>query len=196
MLDTQSVDIVAKGNAVIAVDGVDDVVLGGMEMLREHEDRQVGIEESLLFFHIFIQLTHQEGGVPAAAGAKGQALSTYVYPVDGAANIEKEEGQREAVGEEEPALVSRIEDVGELAKEQEGKAEVGGDINAFKVEVLETVGGIELGVDALEMEELADAGDEDKKGLENEHTPEKVEVNDNDEVVSPVIGEETPRRTF
>jgi hypothetical protein len=196
VLDTQSVDIFSKRNTMVAMDGVDDVILGGVKMLRKHEDRQVWIQEGMFFLYIFIQLTHQKGGIPAAAGADGQALGPNVNSVDRAADIEKEKGQRETVGKEEPSLVSGIEYIGELAKEQKGKAEVGGDIDTLKVKILETVGGIELGVDALETDELANAGDKDKKGLKNKYTPEKVEVDDNNEVVSPVTGKEAPRRVL
>ena len=52
VLDAEGVDVVGEGDALGEVDGVDDVVFGGVEMFGEEEDGEVGVEEGFFFFVI------------------------------------------------------------------------------------------------------------------------------------------------
>ena len=107
-------------------------------------------------------------------------------------NIEEENCQRETVGEIEPKYIARFKDSGKLSHGENEYSHVGGDINTFEVEILEAVGGVVFCVDTFEMDKLADAGDEDKQSLEDEHSPKEVEIDEDDEVVAPTIREEHP----
>lgn len=196
MLDTEGINVVGKGCSVEVVDGVDDVILGGVEMPGKHKYRQVGVEKSLLFFNIFHKLTCECGGVSTARNADGNSLGAVVNHIDRPSKVEGDDGQREAVSEIEKEGVRFDERLGEHADEHNEHAEVGCEKDSLEIDVVETVGSIVFGIDAFEAEVLPDTYYEHKQELEEEDGPEEVKVDDNDKIVAPGAGEEGARHAL
>lgn len=198
MGNAEGVDVVAEGSTVELVDGIDDFILGDGKVVGEEEDGEVEVEKGLLRLDEVFNLSG-EGGV-FAGGARArrlrQAFGAVGNHVDGAPDVEEDEGEGCAVEEVELEAAAGGEGVEDLAEGHDEEAEVGGEVEAFEVEVAEEVGGVVFGADATETEELANAVDEDEEEFETENSPEKIGVGKDDEVVAPVARQEGPGQSL
>ena len=85
------------------------------------------------------------------------------------------------------------ERISKLAENHDEHAYVGGIVDAAEVKVMEPLRGIIFSVEATEVDKLTDAGAQDIEELEVKDSPEKVAVDANDEIIAPVVGNESPR---
>ena len=123
-------------------------------------------------------------------------LGTVVYHINRTSDIKSNGRKRETECEDEKNEVIAGERVSELAEEHDEHSYIGGEVDAFKIEVVKTVGGIVFGIDTFEAEILAGAGDEDEEELEKKDSPKKIEVNGDNKVVAPTVRKEDARKTL
>lgn len=192
MLDTKVVNIITEGSSLRVVDGIDDVVFGSVEVLGKKEYRKVWIKEVFLMFNILDELWGQSCRVAAGAGAgmAREPLGGDIDTIYRETDIEDNEAKRKTVCEDKDEKVIGRERIGEMGGGKDEEAEVCNDVEVFEIEGRIAVVGIVFTVELTKAKKLAYAMEEKEEGLDGEKCPKEIKIDEDDEVVAPVSGDE------
>lgn len=192
MLDTKVVNIITEGSSLRVVDGIDDVVFGSVEVLGKKEYRKVWIKEVFLMFNILDELWGQSCRVAAGAGVgmAREPLGGDIDTIYRETDIEDNEAKRKTVCEDKDEKVIGRERIGEMGGGKDEEAEVCNDVEVFEIEGRIAVVGIVFTVELTKAKKLAYAMEEKEEGLDGEKCPKEIKIDEDDEVVAPVSGDE------
>lgn len=192
ILDTKVVNIITEGSSLRVVDGIDDVVFGSVEVLGKKEYRKVWIKEVFLMFNILDELWGQSCRVAAGAGAgtAREPLGGDIDTIYRETDIEDNEAKRKTVCEDKDEKVIGRERIGEMGGGKDEESEVCNDVEVFEIEGRIAVVGIVFTVELTKAKKLAYAMEEKEEGLDGEKCPKEIKIDEDDEVVAPVSGDE------